>query len=104
MTEIICALIAAVAAIIVAYQNTRTSRYIKTSEARAERRAHESRLAMELMYATCNLAMMTASHVLHMIGQVDDTEMKKAIKKAEQAQENYINFARDEAAKNFAKM
>ena len=104
MTEIICALIAAIATIIVAYQNTRTSRYIKISEARAERRAHESRLAMELMYSTCNLAMLTASHMMQMIGQANDAEMKTAMKKAEEAQDNYVNFVRDEAAKNFAKM
>lgn len=99
MTEIVTALIAAAAAIIVAYQNTRTTKYIKASEARAARRAHESRLAMELMYATCNLAMTTARNVSSM-----DDEVQAAIRDAEKSKAAYMSFVRDEAAKNFAKI
>lgn len=99
MTDIVTALIAAVAAIIVAYQNARTTKYIKSSEARAARRAHESRLAMELMYATCNLAMTTARNVNCL-----DDEVQAAIRDAEKSKAAYMSFVRDEAAKNFAKI
>lgn len=105
MTEIICALIAAVSAVIVAYQNSRTTRYMKNSEARAARRAHESRLSMELMYATCNLSMMTARHVMKAhSNEENDEELATAIKEAEKAKDGYIDLVRDEASKNFSKV
>lgn len=101
MVEIICASIAAIATIVSAVTGAKVSRKTKQSEARAERRAKESRLAMELMYATCSLAMVTAKKQFDMHTNGD---VEAAMKAASEAKENYINFSRDEAARNFAKL
>lgn len=101
MTEIICAAIAAVATIVAATSELRVSRAARRTEARAERRAHESRLAMELMYATCALSLTTAKKLagMHTNGDVED-----AMAAAERAQREYISFVRDEAANQFTKV
>ena len=59
-TEVICALIAGAAAVLSALTERRARISTKRTEARAQRREKESRLAMELMYATCSLSLTTA--------------------------------------------
>lgn len=51
MIEIVCALIAAAASVLAASAEVRSRRLSGPDGARAERRSHEMRLSMELMYA-----------------------------------------------------
>ena len=101
MIDVICAALGAVATVIAAYLTVRVKRSTKRSEARAARRAKESRLAMELMYATCSLSLTTAKKLsgMHTNGDVEE-----AMTAAVAAKENYVDFVRTEAANNFAKM
>lgn len=101
MVEIICACIAAVAAIASARATYCAKEEIKKTQERASRRAHENRLAMDLMYATCSLALVTAKKVT---GMHTNGDVEEAMKAAAEAQKNYQGFARNEAAKNFAKI
>ena len=100
MTEIICAVIAAASGIMVAVIERRNKKQVERTEKRAERRAMESRLAMDLMYANCALALTTAKKLanMHTNGDVED-----AMKAADEAQRAYIGFVRDEAAKQLSK-
>ena len=100
-TDVICALIAAAATLLAATAEVRSRRVIKRDEHRAERRAKENRLAMDLMYASCALSLTTAKKLagMHTNGDVED-----AMAAAEKAQGAYQSFARDEAAKNFTKL
>jgi hypothetical protein len=100
MVEIICAIIAAAAVIISAFIGYHTKETRRTMERRAERRAHESRLAMELMYATCSLALVTAKKLT---GMHTNGDVKAAMDAADNAMKEYINFSLDQAAANYAK-
>lgn len=101
MIEVVCALIAAVASVLAATAEVRSRRSAARMERRADRRSHEMRLSMELMYATCALSLTTAKKLA---GMHTNGDVEEAMKAAEEAQEAYVNFARDEAAKNFTKM
>ena len=59
-TEVLCALIAGAATVLAAAAEYRSRRSTRRAEARAARRAKESRLAMDLMYASCSLSLTTA--------------------------------------------
>ena len=100
-TEVICALIAAVATVVAAMAECRSRQSAKCSEIRAARREKESRLAMDLMYANCSLSLTTAKKLagLHTNGDVEE-----AMEAARAAQEAYQDFARDEAAHQFSKV
>lgn len=100
MVEIICAAIAAVATIVSAYIAVAQKRENKKIDARAERRAMESRLSMDLMYASCALSLTTAKKLANMHTNGD---VKGAMDAAENAQKAYINFVRDEAARTITK-
>lgn len=100
MVEIICAAIAAASAVVVAILERRNKKQIDRTEKRAERRAMESRLAMDLMYANCSLALITAKKLANMHTNGD---VEEAMTAAAEAQQAYIGFVRDEAAKQFAK-
>lgn len=56
---------------------------------------------MELMYANCSLSLTTAKKLagLHTNGDVEE-----AMTAADNAKEAYVNFVRDEAARNFSKV
>ena len=101
MIEIICAAIAASATVIAAVAANRTRVASKRAEQRAERRAKETRLSMELMYANCSLSLITAKKLS---GMHTNGDVEAAMEAATTAQEAYMDFARDEAAKNFAKV
>lgn len=96
MVEVICAIIAAVAAIVVAVVETRNRKQFKLTEERAEQRAKESRLSMDLMYATCALSLTTAKKLANMHTNGD---VEEAMDAAREAQEAYQAFVRDETAK-----
>ena len=101
MIEVICALIAATATVLAAVTGHRVAKSTKQAERRAERRARESRLSMELMYATCALSLTTAKKLA---GMHTNGDVEEALQKATDAQAEYIDFCRDEAAKNIAKV
>lgn len=101
IATIICALIAAASAITVAVVEKRADKDRKRAQARAERRERESRLSMELMSATCELSVVTA--VAMREGHTNGT-LEPALKKAEQAQNDYKNFLMDTAARDVAKV
>lgn len=98
---IIASLIAAIAAIAVAIIEGKAVQERKSHEKRAERRAKESRLSMELMSATCDLACVTAMALRD--GHTNGT-LEPALAKAAQAQADYQDFLKDEAAAAVAKV
>ena len=101
LVPILCALISAASAVAAAYATASVSRSARRSEERAKRRAKESRLAMDLMYATCSLSLVTAKK---MTGMHTNGDVEQAMEDAAQAREDYISFARDQAAQNFSKI
>ena len=100
-TEVICALIAAAATVLAALTERRSRIGTKRAEARAARREHESRLAMDLMYANCSLSLTTAKK---MAGMHTNGDVEEAMKAAKTAQAAYQDFVRDEAAHQFSKV
>ena len=98
---VICALLAAVATIIVAVIETGNHKRRKTEETRRERRERESYLAMELQSATLDLAFVTS---LAVTGGKTNGNVEEAQKKAKEAQENYRKFLREETAHAVAKV
>jgi len=100
MVEIICATITAVAAVFVAIIERRNRIQNKRIEARAERRAQESRLSMDLMYANCALSLTTAKKLANMHTNGD---VEEAMEAAQKAQDAYVGFVRDEAARTITK-
>lgn len=100
MIEIICAAITAAAAVSVALIERRNRQYNKRVEERAEKRATESRLSMDLMYATCALSLTTAKKLANMHTNGD---VEEAMDAADKAQKAYIGFVRNEAAKTISK-
>lgn len=92
MVEIICAAIAAVSAVVVAVIERRNFQQNKKIEERAERRAQESRLSMDLMYANCALSLTTAKKLANMHTNGD---VEEAMKAARSAQDAYNRFVRE---------
>ena len=100
IATIICSGIAAAAAIVVAVVENRAARERKSVEKREARRARESRLSMDLMYASIGLAMDTATALRdgHTNGTLDPD-----LSRAREARAAYDAFLRDEAAAAVAK-
>ena len=100
IATIVCSGIAAAAAIVVAVIETRAAHERKSTERREARRARESRLSMDLMYASIGLAMDTAAALRdgHTNGTLDPD-----LDKARAARAAYDAFLRDEAAAAVAK-
>lgn len=96
MVEVICAIVAAIATIVVAVIETRNRKQFKLTEERAEKRAKESRLSMDLMYATCALSLTTAKKLANMHTNGD---VEEAMDAAQAAQDAYQNFIKDETSK-----
>ena len=95
MMEITTSLIAAAALILVAIIETCNGRERKRARSRAERRAEESRLAMDLMGATCKLALITAKK---MTGQHVNGDVEDAMATADAANSAYEEFKTKMAA------
>lgn len=112
MTEaVICALIAAAGTVSVALVEARAAKDRKRSEAQAkadrervERRAaireRESRLSMEMMYATCSLSLVAAKKLA---GMHTNGDVEEAMQQAKAAQAEYADFVRDVAAHQVVK-
>ena len=100
IATIICAAIAAAASIVVAAVEARAARERRSVEKRAERRARESRLSMDMMYASMGLAMDTARALRD--GHTNGT-LEPDLDKAQAARAAYDAFLRDEAAAAVAK-
>ena len=100
-TEVLCALIAGAATVLAAVAEYRSLKSARRAEARAARRATESRLAMDLMYASCSLSLTTAKKLA---GQHTNGDVEEAMAAAEAARTAYIGFVRSEAAHNVSKI
>ena len=98
---VMCALISAVATVIVAAIETTNRRHRKREEHRRERRERESYLSMELQSATLELAFVTS---LAVTGGHTNGNVEEAQEKAKQAQEAYRRFLREETAHAVAKV
>jgi energy-converting hydrogenase Eha subunit H len=99
--SVICALISAVATVVVAAIETTNRNQRKREEHRRERRERESYLSMELQSATLDLAFVTSLAVTggHTNGNVEEAQQK-----AKKAQEEYRKFLREETAHAVAKV
>lgn len=100
-TEVICALIAGACTVLAAMAERRSRLSARRSEARAQRRERENRLAMDLMYANCALSLTTAKKLA---GMHTNGDVEEAMEAAKEAQAAYQSFARNEAAHNFTKV
>ena len=98
--EIASAVIAAAAIIIVAIIETGNRKRHKHDELRRQRREKEMRLSMELMSACVDLSYVTS---LAVTGGKTNGNVEAAQKKAEEAQQKYEDFIKDEAARAVAK-
>lgn len=94
-------LISGVALIIVAIIETTTKHDRKRTEARAARRERESRLSMDMMSASLDLAYVTS---LAVTGGHTNGNVEAAQTKAKAAQDAYEKFLRDETAKAVSKV
>lgn len=101
IATVICAALTAISAVMVAVIERRAKVDRERSEKRAERRAMESRLSMDMMYAATSLAMDTATALRD--GHTNGT-LEGNLKKARAANEAYENFVRNEAAHAVAKV
>lgn len=93
--SIICAALAAFAAIMVAVIETKNSKQRKQTEERAKVREKESRLSMQMMSATIDLGYVTS---LAVTGGHTNGNVEAAQKKAKAAQKEYEDFLRETAA------
>lgn len=100
MAQVIASVISAIALIAVAIIETRNARDRKRVEDRAERRAKESALSMELMSATCDLSMEAVQALRD--GHTNGT-LERRLKRAQKAQAAYDNFIKQEAAHSVSK-
>lgn len=96
---VLCALVTACSAIVVAYINKKDKMERDKREAAALRREKESRLSMEMMSATMELAYVTS---LAVTGGHTNGNVEAAQRKAEKARTDYEDFLRDEAARAVA--
>lgn len=101
MIEIICAVASAGAVVLAAVIQTGNARDRAKTTKRAERRAKESMLAMELQSATCSLALVTAKKVN---GRQTNGDVEEAMQKALEAQGRYEAFINSLAASEVAKV
>ena len=91
----------ALALIIVTIIETGNNRSRKRTELRAQRRAEESRLSMELMSAACKLSTVTAKAVT---GQKTNGDVEEALEASQQAQKEYEHFKNQIAADQVSKV
>ena len=105
--EYIAPLISGVSLVVVAVIETiasRERRQAKLDKERVEHRAkireRESHLSMEMMSATCALALVTAKKVN---GKQTNGDVEEAMNKAVKAQEEYSDFVREMAAHQVGK-
>ena len=100
-TEGLVALIAGLASIVVAVIEFRAKRDRDRNEARAARREQESRLSMDLMLATSEMADVLC--IALQGGQINGN-VEKAREEGRKSREAYRNFLREQAAHQVAKI
>lgn len=91
MIEIICACIAAISSIIVAFIGLHIKQSNKKSEARAELRQKESMLSLRMMDATLQLSVVTSNALT---GGHNNGNVERARKAAEKVAYEYDEFCR----------
>ena len=101
MAQILPSFFSAAALVLVAIIETRSSRSARQTDERAARRAEESRLSMELMFATCRLATVTAKAVFK---KETNGDVEAAFESAVSAQDSYEDWKTRTAAKEVAKL
>lgn len=89
VTEIICTVITAVGAIVVAVIGKSVSNHNKRMDAQAEERVKESRLQLKMMAANTNLTLGVALALKH--GHCNG-EVEQGIAEVKEAQSEYIDF------------
>lgn len=94
-------IISGIFAVIVAIVEVRGARFRKRDEARAERRARESRLSMDMMFATSEMCDVLC---IALQGGKINGNVEEARKKGETAREAYRAFLRDNAANQVTKI
>ena len=94
-------IIPAIAAIIVAIIEVRGSKDRKRTDARAARRARESRLSMDMMLATLE---MCDCLCIALQGGRTNGNVEEARDKAKDARDAYLSFLRDQAATQVSKI
>ncbi|MEG0778409.1 MAG: hypothetical protein RSG55_06135 [Oscillospiraceae bacterium] len=106
--DLLAYIIPAAATIIIALIELRSAKERKQTKEevlrtgqRADRRAEESRLSMELMSASCKLGVVTAKAVTH---QHVNGDVEEAMTAAKEAQEQYDKFLHKLAAKQTVKV
>ena len=99
--EIVSIIITGIFGVIVAIIETRNNRERKRTEARAERRAKENRLSMEMMFTNSE---MTDVLCLALQGGKINGNVEEARQKAKTAREAYQSFLRDQAANQVTKI
>ena len=100
IAAIISTAVTGIFAVLVALIEARATRERRSTEKRAARRARESRLSMDMMYAATSLAMDTARALRD--GHTNGT-LGPDLAKAKEAKAAYDSFLRDEAAAAVAK-
>ena len=100
-TEVLVALIAGLASIVVALIEFRAKRDRDRNETRAARREQESRLSMDLMLATSE---MTDVLCIALQGGQINGNVEKAREEGRNAREAYRSFLREQAAHQVAKI
>lgn len=105
--EIISIVLSSLTMIAVAVINAEATKDRKQKELRekkedelASRKERESRLSMQMMYATLQLSVVTANAVL---GGHNNGNVERAKQAAEAADEAYLNFLQDVASHEVAK-
>ena len=100
-TEVMVALIAALASIVVAVIEFRAKRDRDRNEIRAARREREMRLAIDLQLATSEMADVLC--IALQGGQINGN-VEKAREKGQKARDAYRDFLREQAAHQVAKV
>lgn len=100
MVEIVCAVIAAISAIMVAVIGARSEKATKRSEERAQLRARESLLALELMNANTRA---TEALVIAMQGGHNNGNVEQARQEMTSALKGYEDFHKEIIAKQISK-
>ncbi len=99
-TEVICTLLTAASAALVAVIGGAFQKDKRKTEERAALRAEENLLSMKLMSATCAVSLVTAKAVFN---QKTNGDVEEAMDAAKEAQEDYFAFIDGVAAKKIAK-
>lgn len=94
-------IIPALAAVIVAIIEVRGASERKRSEARAERRAKESRLSMDMLFSTSEMCDVLC---IALQGGKINGNVESAREAARKAREAYQSFLRDQAANQVTKI